>query len=144
MFFTVKFDAPAPLSQTVRPPEIALINTTEPFTVRTSKSCVQVLIKPEIGIVSETAMRCLAIRTNDAFRFDRVNTPRDSRPVRRANGLISSEADPSGKRGDGSRTEDVLATCWQPPRRNSCRTTSRKDRRAATTKPGLTLVPSNA
>ena len=54
-------------------------------------------------------MRCLAIRTDDALRFHRVNIPHDSRSVRRAIGLISSEADPSGKRGNGSHTDNVLA-----------------------------------
>ena len=68
MFDTVRFDAPATLRQTVRPRKIALINPTEPFTVRTSKRCGQVLIKLETGIVTETAMRCLAVRT--ATRFD--------------------------------------------------------------------------
>ena len=108
MFDIVKFDAPATLRQTVPPRQIALINPTETFTVRTSKSCGQALIKLETGIVTETAMRCLAIRMDDALRFNRVNIPRDCRTVRRAIGLISTEADPSGKRGNSSHTENVL------------------------------------
>ena len=95
--------------QTVRPGEIAVINPTEPFTVRTYKSCGQILIKLETDIVTETAMRCLAIRTDDALRFDRVNTPPDSGSVRRVIDLICAEADASGKRGNGPRTEKALA-----------------------------------
>ena len=45
----------------------------------------------------------------DTLRFNPVNIPRDCRPVRRAIGLISAEADPSGKRGNRSDTENVLA-----------------------------------
>ena len=85
MFDTVRFDAPATLRQTVRPRKIALINPTEPFNVWTSKRCGQVLIKLETGIVTETAMRCLAIPMDEALRFNRINIPRDRRSMRRGN-----------------------------------------------------------
>ena len=85
MLDTVKFDAPTTLRQTVRPRKIALFNPTEPFNVRTSKRCGQVLIKLETGIVTETAMRCLAIPMDEALRFNRINIPRDRRSMRRGN-----------------------------------------------------------
>ena len=50
----------------------------------------------------------LSHSNGDALRFNRVNIPRDCRTVRRAIGLISTEADPSGKRGNSSHTENVL------------------------------------
>ena len=45
----------------------------------------------------------------DALRFSHVKITRDCRSVRRAIGLISAEAGPSGKRGTGSHTENVFA-----------------------------------
>ena len=51
----------------------------------------------------------LSHSNGDALRFNHVIITRDCRSVRRAIGLISAEAGPSGKRGTASHTENGLA-----------------------------------
>lgn len=95
--------------QTVRSGEIAVINPTEPFTVRTSDSCGQIVIKLETKILDDAAKSRFSIPSDNAVRFERSRRPSNSEPVRRVIELICAEADTGGKKVSGPRTEQALA-----------------------------------
>lgn len=93
----------------LEPGGIAVINPTEPFTVRASDDCGQIVIKLEAGLVADIAHRRFAIGRETPVRFDAGNGQTRYETVAETIDFICREADRMSGGEGGPRTERMLA-----------------------------------
>lgn len=89
--------------------DIAVINPNEPFSLKTTADCGQIVIKLESAVLSEAAHKRFSIPTDPPIRFDAAIQSAQGASVARVIDLICKEADTPGPDGAGPRTEDMLA-----------------------------------
>ena len=89
--------------------DIAVINPTEPFSLKTAADCGQIVIKLESTLLSDAALKRFSIPSDPPIRFDAASQGAQSPSVARVIDLICKEADNPGPDGAGPRTEGMLA-----------------------------------
>ena len=87
--------------------DFAVINPTEPFTVRTSDDCGQIVIKLEAKLLNDIAHRRFSIGRNAPLKFHGHRPSRNTDALADIIDLICREADRHG-RGDGSQTTEAM------------------------------------
>ena len=100
----------------LRSGDIAVINPTEPFTVKTSDDCGQIVIKLQSELMADVAFRRFGIGRDTPLRFGRSAAPVGGDTLRAVIDLVCREADRAGEPGSGNgggtggvRTEQMLA-----------------------------------
>jgi AraC-like DNA-binding protein/mannose-6-phosphate isomerase-like protein (cupin superfamily) len=97
--------------------DIAVINPTEPFSLKTAANCGQIVIKLETAVLTDAAQRRFSIPSDAPIRFDAARhgetwgetREKQGASVARVIDLICREADNTGPGGVGPRTESMLA-----------------------------------
>lgn len=89
--------------------DIAVINPTEPFSLKTTADCGQIVIKLESTVLSESAQSRFSLPADPPIRFDAATRGVQDASVARVIDLICKEADNPGPDGAGPRTESMLA-----------------------------------
>lgn len=89
--------------------DIAVINPTEPFSLKTAANCGQIVIKLESTVLTDAAQKRFSIPSDPPIRFDAATQGEQGASVARVIDLICREADTPGPGGAGPRTESVLA-----------------------------------
>lgn len=89
--------------------DIAVINPTEPFALRTSGNCGQIVIKLESKLLAETGQQKFAIPADPQIRFDTTISKASDTALAGVIDLICQEADRIGPGDSGPGTERTLA-----------------------------------
>lgn len=89
--------------------EIAVINPTEPFSLKMTADCGQIVIKLESAVLTDAADNRFSIPSDPPIRFDAAIQGVQDVSVARVIDLICKEADTPGPDGAGPRTEGMLA-----------------------------------
>lgn len=89
--------------------EVAVINPTEPFTIRTSDNCGQIVIKMESRLLAETAFRRFGISRETPLRFLDAGAALKPPSVPAVIDLLCREAGRTDGHDCGPRTEQSLA-----------------------------------
>lgn len=89
--------------------DIAVINPTEPFSLKTAADCGQIVIKLETAVLTDAAQKRFSIPADPPIRFDAATRGVQDASVARVIDLVCSEADRPDADGAGPRTEAMLA-----------------------------------
>lgn len=89
--------------------DIAVINPTEPFSLKTAADCGQIVIKLETAVLADAAQNRFSIPATPPIRFDATTESDRSASVARVIDLICIEADNPGTGGIAPRTQSMLA-----------------------------------
>ncbi|MEE2997817.1 MAG: AraC family transcriptional regulator [Pseudomonadota bacterium] len=89
--------------------DIAVINPTEPFSLKTTADCGQIVIKLESTVLNDAAHKRFSIPADPPIRFDAAIQSAQGASVARIINLICKEADTSRSDGVGPKTEVLLA-----------------------------------
>jgi AraC-like DNA-binding protein len=98
-----------PSSRILHSGDIAVINPTEPFALRTSDDCGQIVIKLESKVLSEIAVRRFSLPADEPIRFEASIAGARDTSLASVIDLICREADRIGHGDTGQRTEHMLA-----------------------------------
>lgn len=89
--------------------DIAVINPTEPFSLKTAADCGQIVIKLESAVLNDAAQRRFSLPSDPPLRFDAAIQGDRGASLARIINLICKEADTAASDGAGPRTESLLA-----------------------------------
>ena len=89
--------------------DIAVINPTEPFSLKTAADCGQIVIKLESEVLTDAAQKRFSLPPEPPMRFDAASQNVRHASLARVIDLICKEADSPGPDGAGPRTETMLA-----------------------------------